>query len=115
MLLERERRRRAAEQTEKARAETAQHRQNLAHLERVHTVGEMSTAIAHEINQPLAAVQSNAASGLDLLAAVNPDLTEVRAVLEDIAHDSERASDVIGRLRNLLKKGETEIGNGRSQ
>ena len=68
----------------------------------------MSTAIAHEINQPLAAVQSNAASGLDLLAAVNPDLTEIRAVLEDIAHDSERASDVIGRLRNLLKKGETK-------
>ena len=108
LLLERERRRRAAKQTEKAMAETAQHRQNLAHLERVHTVGEMSTAIAHEINQPLAAVQSNAETGRELLAAVSPDLTELRAVLDDIAHDSRRASDVIGRLRNLLKKGETK-------
>lgn len=106
LLIERERRRRAAEQAEKARAESGQYRESLAHLMRVRTVGEMSTAIAHEINQPLAAVQSNADAGLDLLAAVSPDLTEVRAVLEDIAHDSRRASDVIGRLRNLLKKGE---------
>jgi C4-dicarboxylate-specific signal transduction histidine kinase len=106
LLIERERRRQAAQQAEKARAETAEHRENLAHLMRVRTVGEMSTAIAHEINQPLAAVQSNAETGLNLLTAASPDLTEIRAVFEDIAHDSQRASEVIGRLRNLLKRGE---------
>ena len=60
LLLERDRRRRAAEQAGKARAESGQYRENLAHLVRVHTVGEMSTAIAHEVNQPLAAIKNYA-------------------------------------------------------
>src|ERR1700704_3276492 len=72
---------------------------------RVSTAGELSGAIAHEINQPLTAIQSNAETGLYLLGDNPPDLSEVRCILEDIAHDNRRASDVIERLRKLLKTG----------
>lgn len=90
-----------------AEIETALQRQEVAHLMRVSVLGELSGAIAHEINQPLTAIQSNAETGLDLLAAASPDLAELRDVLQDIVDDNRRASEVIQRLRNLLKKGET--------
>jgi C4-dicarboxylate-specific signal transduction histidine kinase len=89
-----------------AEAEAALQRQEVAHLMRVSVVGELSGAIAHEINQPLTAIQSNAETGLDLLAEGSPDLIEVREVFEDIVNDNRRASEVIQRLRNLLRKGE---------
>jgi C4-dicarboxylate-specific signal transduction histidine kinase len=57
----------------------------------VSVVGELSGAIAHEINQPLTAIQSNAETGLDLLKGNSPDLAEVREVLQDIVHDNRRA------------------------
>jgi C4-dicarboxylate-specific signal transduction histidine kinase len=91
-----------------AEAEAALQRQEVAHLMRVSVVGELSGAIAHEINQPLTAIQSNAETGLDLLAEKSPDLDEVHDVLRDIVHDSRRASEVIQRLRSLMKKGETK-------
>jgi C4-dicarboxylate-specific signal transduction histidine kinase len=81
-------------------------RQEIAHLMRVSAAGELSGAIAREINQPLTAIQSNAETGLYLLEKNPPDLSEVRCILEYIAHDNRRASDVIERLRNLLKKGQ---------
>lgn len=90
-----------------AELEAALQRQEVAHLMRVSLLGELSGAIAHEINQPLTAIQSNAETGLDLLAASSPDLAELRDVLQDIVDDNRRASEVIQRLRNLLKKGET--------
>ncbi|MGO4739179.1 ABC transporter substrate binding protein [Bosea sp. 2KB_26] len=90
-----------------AEIETALQRQEVAHLMRVSVLGELSGAIAHEINQPLTAIQSNAETGLDLLAAASPDLAELRDVLQDIVDDNRRASNVIQRLRNLLKKGQT--------
>src|SRR5262249_10333591 len=89
-----------------AEAEAAVQREEVAHLMRASVLGELSGAMAHEINQPLAAVQSNAETGLDLLSARAPDLVELRGVLEDIAHDNRRASEVIRRLHALLKKGE---------
>jgi signal transduction histidine kinase len=89
-----------------AEAEAALQRQEVAHLMRVSVVGELSGAIAHEINQPLTAIQSNAETGLDLLAEKSPDLDEIRDVLRDIVHDNRRASEVIQRLRSLMKKGE---------
>lgn len=89
-----------------AEIETALQRQEVAHLMRVSVLGELSGAIAHEINQPLTAIQCNAETGLDLLAAPSPDLAELRDVLQDIVDDNRRASDVIQRLRKLLKKGE---------
>jgi PAS domain S-box-containing protein len=90
----------------RAEEEAALQRQEVAHLMRVSVLGELSGAIAHEINQPLTAIQSNAETGLDLLAEKAPDLDEVRDVLRDIVHDNRRAGEVIQRLRNLLKKGE---------
>ncbi|MGO4741462.1 ATP-binding protein [Bosea sp. 2KB_26] len=90
-----------------AEMEAALQRQEVAHLMRVSVLGELSGAIAHEINQPLTAIQSNAETGLDLLAMDSPDLAEIRDVFQDIVDDNRRASEVIQRLRNLLKKGET--------
>jgi PAS domain S-box-containing protein len=97
-----------ADITEQKAAETdaALQRQEISHLMRVSVLGELSGAIAHEINQPLTAIQSNAETGLDLLAEGSPDLIEVREVFEDIVNDNRRASEVIQRLRNLLRKGE---------
>ncbi|QIG46333.1 hypothetical protein G5V57_00305 [Nordella sp. HKS 07] len=93
----------------RAENEAAAQRQELAHLTRISALGELSGAIAHEINQPLTAVQSNAETGLDLLAENSPDLGEVRGVLEDIVHDNRRASEVIERMRNLLRKSERKF------
>ncbi len=90
-----------------AEIEAALQRQEITHLMRVTVLGELSGAIAHEINQPLTAIQSNAETGLDLTAVDSPDLAEIRDVFQDIVDDNRRASEVIQRLRNLLKKGET--------
>ncbi|MGA9894724.1 MAG: ATP-binding protein [Xanthobacteraceae bacterium] len=94
------RRRRVAE------AETAEQRLEVAHLMRVSVLGELSGAIAHEINQPLTAILSNAQAALHLLGQSSPNLEEVRDAIDDIVHEDNRAGDVIVRLRNLLKKGE---------
>src|SRR6478752_7641957 len=85
---------------------TALQRQELAHLMRVAVLGELSGAIAHEINQPLTAILSNAQAALHLLAQKSPDLMEVRDAIRDIVQDNDRASEVIQRLRKLLRKGE---------
>jgi C4-dicarboxylate-specific signal transduction histidine kinase len=73
---------------------------------RVSVLGELSGAIAHEVNQPLTAILSNAQSALYLLEQSSPDLSEVRDALKDIVHEDNRAGEVIHRLRSLLKKGE---------
>jgi len=89
-----------------AEAEAALQRQEVTNLMRVSTLGELSGAIAHEINQPLTAILSNAQAALHLLAQNKPDLGEIRDALNDIVHEENRADEVIHRLRNLLKKGE---------
>jgi PAS domain S-box-containing protein len=91
-----------------AEAEAALQRQEVAHLMRVSVLGELSGAIAHEINQPLTAILSNAQAALYMLGKSSPDLAEVRAVLQDIVHEDNRAGEVIHRLRNLIRKGEKE-------
>ena len=73
---------------------------------RVSMLGELSGAIAHEINQPLTAILSNAQAALHLLAQNAPDLGEVRDALQDIVDEDNRAGAVIERLRNLIRKGE---------
>ena len=90
----------------KAEVEAAQQRQEVAHLMRVSALGELSGSIAHEINQPLTAILSNAQAALRLLAQKSPDLEEIRDALHDIVHEDNRAGEVINRLRSLLKKGE---------
>jgi C4-dicarboxylate-specific signal transduction histidine kinase/ABC-type uncharacterized transport system substrate-binding protein len=89
-----------------AEAEIALQRLEVEHLMRVSVLGELSGSIAHEINQPLTAILSNAQAALHLLAQEAPDLVEIRDALEEIVHEDNRAGEVIHRLRRLLKKGE---------
>jgi PAS domain S-box-containing protein len=74
----------------------------LAHVARVTTLGELTASIAHEVNQPLAAVVTNAGASLRLLDV--PDLAEAREALSCIISDANRAADVIARIRALTKK-----------
>ncbi len=76
----------------------------LAHASRVSTVGELAGSLAHELNQPLTAILSNAQAGSRLLAERAPDVAEIRDVLQDIAQDTKRAGEVIRQLRTLIKK-----------
>ena len=69
-------------------------------------MGELTASIAHEVNQPLAAVVANANACLRWLAAETPDLDEARAAAQRIVRDGNRASDVIARIRGFLRKGE---------
>jgi signal transduction histidine kinase len=77
---------------------------DLARVTRLTTVGEMTASIAHEINQPLGAIVTNGEAGLRWLGNATPDLGEVRAALTRIVGNGHRASQVIGRIRAMLKK-----------
>ena len=90
-----------------AEEEAALQRQEVAHLMRVSVAGRTLRAIAHEINQPLTAILSNAQAALHFLAQKSPDLVEIRDALQEIVDEDNRAGEVIYRLRNLLKKGES--------
>ena len=88
----------------RAESELALQRTELEHLARVATVTELSGTLAHEINQPLAIIMSNAEAAQRELATPRPDLGEVRAMLEDIVAADERAGEVIRRLRAMLRR-----------
>jgi C4-dicarboxylate-specific signal transduction histidine kinase len=89
-----------------AELEALSQRNQIIHLLRVATLGELSAALAHELNQPLAAILSNAQAAQRFLAQAGSDPEEIREILADIVADDQRASEVIRRLRTLLKKGE---------
>ena len=89
-----------------AEVEAERQRAEVAHLTRVSLMGELSGAIAHELNQPLTAILSNAQAALHLIGQQSPDLAEIRDALKDIVDEDNRAGEVINRLRNLLRKGE---------
>ena len=76
----------------------------LAHVTRVMTLGELTASIAHEVNQPLAAIVADANASLNWLAASPPDLGSVRESLDAIVKDGHRASEVIQRIRQLATK-----------
>jgi len=99
LLVQRMRRRRAE-------MELQRNREALAHVARVATVGELTASVAHELNQPLAAILSNAEAAEMFLIAEPPALDEVREILADIRKDDQRASEVIRRMRSLLRKQE---------
>jgi PAS domain S-box-containing protein len=80
----------------------------LAHASRVATLGEISATIAHEVNQPLAAIVANGQSCLRFLRREPPDLKGVRGTVEWIVKDGSRAGEIIRRVRTLLKKVDTE-------
>jgi len=97
--------------TERKRAEleAQRSRQELAHFTRVSTMGELTASLAHELNQPLTGILTNAQAARRLLEGARPDLEELRAILHDIIEDDRRAAEVILRLRDLLRKGESEV------
>jgi signal transduction histidine kinase len=84
-------------------------RQDLTHIGRVSALGELTASLAHELNQPLTAILTNAQVAQRLLAAAVPNLEEVREILHDIVTDDRRATEVIRRLRALVKKGDPEF------
>ena len=99
--------------TERKRAEAEAHESErryrevqveLAHANRVTTMGQLTASIAHEVNQPIAAAVTNAQVALRWLGRRPPDLEEVREALDCIVRDGNRAGDVIARIRALIKK-----------
>jgi len=97
-LLTQRRQRRLAE------IEVLNQRTELAHVARVSMMGQLASALAHELNQPLGAILRNAEAGELFLQKEKPDLEEIRAILADIRKDDERAGNVINRMRSLLKR-----------
>jgi two-component system, LuxR family, sensor kinase FixL len=89
-----------------AEEEAARQRNEMAHLSRVSTLGELSGSIAHELSLPLSAILSNAQAAQRVLA--NGDAAEVRDILNDIVSEDKRAGEVIRRLRQWLKKDEVQ-------
>src|SRR5439155_14893385 len=89
---------------ERKRAEEALHqaREELAHVTRVTTLGELAASIAHEVNQPLAAIIADANACLHWLEADRPDLDSIREALAAVVKDGDRAAEVITRIRALL-------------
>jgi two-component system, LuxR family, sensor kinase FixL len=92
-----------------AEEQAALHRNEMAHLSRVTTLGELSGSLAHELNLPLGAILSNAQAAQRILANGDPDLAEVREILNDIVSEDKRAAEVIRRSRLWLKKGEVQL------
>jgi two-component system sensor kinase FixL len=92
-----------------AELEAARQRMDLAHASRLTMVGELTASIAHEINQPLGAILSNAETADILLESKQPQLEEVQRILADIRKDDLRASETIRRVRELLRKRELEL------
>ena len=91
-----------------AELEAARHRNEMAHLSRVTTVGELSGSLAHELNRPLGAILSNAQAAQRMLANGGVDVAEFREILNDIVSENKRAAEVIRRLRLWLQKGEVQ-------
>lgn len=89
--------------------EVEQRRKEVTHLTRVAILGELSGALAHELNQPLTAILSNAQAAQRLLTRAPLDPAVVGEILDDIVTDDLRAGEVITRLRALLKRGEASL------
>src|SRR5262249_15605907 len=87
-----------------AESELQHNRQQLAHVTRISTMGELAASLAHELNQPLTAILSNAQAAQRFMVTNPPDLQEVQEILKDIVQDDSRASEVIQRMRALVKK-----------
>jgi PAS domain S-box-containing protein len=88
-----------------AEAEALQRREEVGHLSRVAVMGEMAASIAHELNQPLSGIISNASAGQRFIDRGNVELGELRDLLTDIISDGRRAGDVIRGVQSMVKKG----------
>lgn len=87
-----------------AELEAQLRREELTHVTRIVTIGELAASLAHEINQPITAILCNAEAAQRFLSRTTPDLEEVRTILADIIQDDKRAGEVIRRMRTLVKK-----------
>ena len=90
-------------------SERIEMRHELAHLARVMTMNELSTSLAHEINQPLGAILNNAEAAKSLLDRVEGGGGEIGEIVEDIIQDALRAGDVVRKIRGIVKKGEAKF------
>src|ERR1700730_9532777 len=91
-----------------------QARQRMAELARINrfsTAGELTASIAHEINQPLGSILTNAETAQAILKSPSPDISELNEIVDDILKDDRRANEVIRRMRSLLKKAPFELKN----
>jgi signal transduction histidine kinase len=104
LLVQRARRRRAEAARHAAERFAEGQRREVAHMSRVLMLGELSGALAHELNQPLTAILANAQAAQMMLARKTPDIDEALIALEEIVEDDNRAGQVIQRLRGLLRK-----------
>jgi signal transduction histidine kinase len=91
-------------QRQRAAAANVTLRAELTHVSRAATMGELAASIAHELNQPLAAILQNAETIQSLLAVENPDLDEIRAATAEIVEDDQRAGEIIKRLRSFFRR-----------
>ena len=91
-----------------AELEAARQRNEMAHLSRVTTLGELSGSLAHELNLPLGAILSNAQAAQRMLANGKTDLAELREILNEIVSEDKHAGEVVHRLRLWLQKGEVQ-------
>jgi C4-dicarboxylate-specific signal transduction histidine kinase len=92
-----------------AGTEAQQQREELAHLYRVAAFSALSGSLAHELNQPLTSILSNAQAGQRFMSHDPPDISELRAILGDIVRADRRAGDIIFRLRTMLRRGEVAL------
>jgi PAS domain S-box-containing protein len=92
----------------KAQAMLTQLQSEFAHAARVSMLGELTASIAHEINQPLGAILTNAEAGLRWMNRSEPDMTELRSLSERTVADARRAADIIRRIRDMASRGESE-------
>ena len=77
---------------------------DLAHLNRVSMMGELAASLAHEILHPIATARNNARAGMRFLERSPPNLGEVREALACVVRDADRAKDIVGRMRDHIKK-----------
>lgn len=82
---------------------------DMAHASRVALLGELSASIVHELKQPLTAIMGNAQAALQFLKHHHADPEEMREILREIADEDRRASEIIDRMRSMLKKGESKM------
>jgi signal transduction histidine kinase len=109
LLMQRRRRRRAESLSNAVLASLQEQRRQLAHLGRVAMLGELTGALAHELNQPLTTILSAAQAARRVLAMPHPDLEELRECVDDIQSADRRAGDVIASLRRMLRRTETRL------
>src|SRR4029077_13461263 len=89
---------------EQERARLRQLEADLAHINRVSTLGEMAASLAHEVKQPIATARNNACAALNFLDRSPPDLREAREAVDCIVGDADRAADIVERIRDHIKK-----------